>query len=201
MNTYKLTTFVLIVLVIFLLYREFNIEQPKEDIDEKSRIALESEVDYALLNTLSEFQDTWRGGLIDSVKTGRPVTLNEAINKMRVFNQWNRIITSNDTTYKVAPFAFAFGNAQIRRLLRISNRYNRNLDPSDTLNRLEGIRVYLTFTEPVPGSGKKHLDLVMIPVKANGDDMFDINPDSLKFIQEPPGLNTSAPCPNNCDDQ
>ncbi|GHE74501.1 MULTISPECIES: hypothetical protein [Roseivirga] len=178
MNIYKTLTFVFATLLALAVIR---ILVPTEDDKFLDK-----------LSATPSLQQKFQGSRIDPEGTGSLISLKEAQDKMKVFNRENRRSSTADSL-RITPFAFAFGSAHFDTLFSRIKRINEDIG-DDPEERVQGLRIYLTWNiKNTPG----HIDLLAVPVRGNGKDFVQVNPPN--FLEEEVVLNTSAPCPNNCD--
>ena len=208
MNIYKTLTFLLSVAVIVLAYLYFQ-DRPDETATQTPQKTKEfedfSELETAylelteLLNTSDKF-DTTVFFFFFRRSTGKNLTLQQAIDKMDRFRQWNSPGGPGGKP-KISPFAFAFGFDKIQTLIDESNDYNNGLPSEDSLKTITGTRLYLTITRSrsVSGRMEPHLDLIFVPVLRSGNDYISLDIDK-GGDGDPMILNNSTPCPDLCDD-
>jgi len=92
-------------------------------------------------------------------------------------------------------YGYLFGIEKIRTLVAKIDHINKVQDSV----HLTGIRVYRTISK---AKGRKYFDVFMIAVTDENKDYPNLrNPDLPKdyLDDEPPILNFSMPCPENCD--
>jgi hypothetical protein len=96
--------------------------------------------------------------------------------------------------FKKSTYGYFFGIDKVNLFMEHVNE----LDPSDGQDII-GIRVYRSISID-PETKKEYFDVFMIPVTEDGFNYpkIDSNYD-YPFIDDGEILNTSTPCPNNCD--
>lgn len=205
MNIYKLTTIVLTIVVMVLIIK--LMEQPEGRSDflnamSAGLIELDSKEDFMQviydldsLNELSDY-DTLEKKMKIHPKTALPIEKGEAEIMKDDFKNWN----NRRKSFKLKPFAFSFGKDRLAQMLKDIEDVNNGIlkDEEDSL-KIQGVRIYLV--RKYKKRTRKNLNLMIVPVRGTGDDYwhatykFKINSDTSHLY-----LNTSAPCPNNCDD-
>ena len=163
-------------------------------------------LDYQNISNVDELQDEWMKrnytyqdangktvGGIHPRNTGSFISMDEAKLKYSKFVQSNGRM--NDEKW-IEPYAFAFGIDNIKSLIRAIDNENLQNKPTNASDSIRGVRAYLVITKDKKTS-KDHYDLMMIPVKGDGMDYRQIDKGATEL--DSMLLNTSAPCPNNCD--
>ncbi len=156
--------------------------------------------------------------LLDSVKTGEPLTLYTASSRWRNFTEWNT--RTGNFIREIKPNGFAFGKYRIRKMLKAIDEINKDIMkrgycgtpdsiPAICDSLIYGVRLNLTFNK-VPGN-KDYIDALFTPyIKKEGKSYFPIktygtkeNNNGMKMTgDDDPNdllLNASIPCPNNCN--
>ena len=209
MNLYKISSIVLAIAVVVLIYMNYSINSELEIAEAETDVAGDEELmtDYLdLVEVLraGENVEEIQAGRIDST-TGQALSVAEAKAKMDEFKKWNKGIFGK----KIIPYAFAFGKQRIRNMLVAIDSVNNSL-PSSSEEGIAGVRVYLTRTKPDARSAykKPYLDLLFVPVKYDGND-YPVttvikNTGSFASTNQPGTgsdllLNNSKPCPPYCD--
>ncbi len=207
MNVYKPLTFLLaFLLMILMVVLIACVESKQEEKEQKTAYQVEQS-EFELLQFLhatdSQLIELWKkmgigtnavNQRVHPTQTGRMIGLQEARDKMAAFRRMNG---NNQNKPIITPYAFAFGKENIKKLLAAIERENDNLGPNATpLDSIQGVRIYLTLTDTI--KGKPYLDLLLVPVKGDGNDYLQL--DKLSFLSSDLLLNTSSPCPNMCND-
>ncbi len=69
-------------------------------------------------------------------------------------------------------------------------------------NKLMGVRVYMSLKyKEISGKNQIYNDVFLVPLDEKGNDLFDIDPckiNAMGVLNNGPVLNTSVPCPNQC---
>lgn len=212
MNLYKSLTFLLsgillIILIVFIAY----INKPDTNKNKPLKTYEVTKEEYALLQFLhsqdSAYLKYWdetsqfnsaadsfaRKQRIHPKKTGKIIKHQKAKDKMAKFRKFNRNANKKPI---ITPYAFAFGKENIKNMLAAMERENSHLGTHSTaLDSIQGVRIYLTLTDTIPS--KPYLDLLFVPVRGDGSDYLQV--DKNMFARDSLLLNTSAPCPNLCD--
>ena len=216
MKVYKTTTVILsIALIGVLVFMGFfnRSKEPSFFDNDGEPFTITQEwvkavLDYQNLSDVDELQDDWikknyiyqdtNGKMVGGIhprNTGSFIELREAREKYSKFVEINRGMNGEK---RIKPYAFAFGIDNLRSLIRAIERENLQYElPKDSLESIRGVRAYLVVTKDKE-TLKDHYDLMMIPVQGNGFDYRQIDK-GQPFLSDSLFLNTSAPCPNNCE--
>ncbi|TCL10863.1 hypothetical protein EV198_1895 [Roseivirga ehrenbergii] len=197
-NPYKTSTILLLIALIGVVIYYQNLLERKtnlyanlmDDIPEEELIEF-----FDFLDVGNDFDGEWLLSDLDSM-TGKPLPYVRAKDKRDSFDTWNNWPLR--VRRKIRPYGFYFGKYRIRELLNDIDSVNANGNGDEII----GVRAYLSRRKSRDFNDQltHHLDLQFIPVKNGGKDYFDetfynrtMDTDSIDML-----LNTSAPCPNNC---
>ncbi|MGW8122640.1 hypothetical protein ACV07N_08255 [Roseivirga echinicomitans] len=217
MKIYKTTTILLSIaligVLIFIGFFNSNREQIFIGLEGQKFIITQEWVDEVLdhqkISNVDKLEDDWMkrnyvfedssgtivGTGIHPSKTGSFIDLAEAKRKYARFVEINRKL---DGEKWISPYAFAFGLDNLKSLIRAIDKENLKNDPTGTFNVIRGVRAYLVVTKDQK-TLLEHYDLMMIPVQGDGIDYIQIDTKDQPIFPDSLFLNTSAPCPNNCD--
>ena len=199
MKFYKISTFVLAVAVIALTFKLLqNTPDPSFDFEGYSRKQLIELIEFGkrfeMTDQKKDLIKYFRAhGHVDPDLTGKMISVKKAQEKMVTFHKYN----SRYQDYKIMPSGFAFGKNMLKKFIL-------SLDKNDAV---AGVRMYITESETaIDGINTPHYDLLMVPVKADGTDFYEISVTSPKMLDKRVYnsaviLNTSSPCPNICNDK
>ncbi|MGK7392691.1 MAG: hypothetical protein ACNS60_20215 [Candidatus Cyclobacteriaceae bacterium M2_1C_046] len=208
MNIYKILTFLLgfllVIAVSYILWlpKEHENNVSLEEENEVSTAQLKMldflNADILMVDTIpySDDPNELRKKLkIHPARTGAMLRNDQARKKMEMFRKINTDPGSN--TPIISPYAFAFGRDQILKVVASIDSLNRKMGKVDSEDSIQGVRIYLTWTQKPTKPDSSHLDLLFIPAKGNGRDFFQLE----KLIETDSGevLNTSSPCPDMCN--
>lgn len=194
-NPYKISTVLLLLTLIgVVIYYHNQVDrEPKHSANFMDEIPQDKLIEFLdFINVGNDFDKKWLSSDLDSM-SGKPLPLETAQLKRREFDKWNDI----GVRKLIRPYGFFFGKHRLREMLRDIDQINSVSSKEEII----GIRAYLTRTYSTSFNGrlKNHLDLQFIPVGTDGKDYLnysnhvEILGDSIDML-----LNTSAPCPNNC---
>ena len=122
---------------------------------------------------------------------------NYARSKHAHFTEWNT--QWGNLRQEIKPRSFAFGRIIIADLMKKIDSVNTALGGAPDLEKIQGIRIYLTFTR-FEDRKKRYMDLMIVPVRGNGKDYVELEQSVQTKTSDPNKLvvNTSSPCPDNC---
>ena len=212
MNFYKISTIVLLIALITVIFFFINKQKNQQafyltDKGKKVFITKKDIKDLFSFNDLLDLDPRFVDKLdsannsIDSVKTGKPLTLRTAGQNWRSFKKWNT--KRGNFIREIKPNGFAFGKYRIRRMLYKIDSMNRKITERGNLDSLiVGVRLNLSHTvDPLNPRAKPSIDALFTPIKANGNSFYDIETEIKTATLDGTNemlLNTSVPCPNNC---
>ncbi|MDW7693931.1 hypothetical protein R9C00_04160 [Flammeovirgaceae bacterium SG7u.111] len=134
----------------------------------------------------------------DLSNIGKFVDQSAAIKELNAF-----LATVPDPNDPNLAVAFMFGLDKLTEFFDKVKVYNNGVtDPSA---KVDAVRFYRSISED--SAGKEKLDLILIPVKTDGEDLIPIYKQGGKIeggaLNNEGGddaLTDSRPCPNQCDD-
>lgn len=178
-NPYKTMSLILAGLLLISILANIYFSRPSE-IDEF----------ISVMNNPPTIAQTQSNLTIHPDHTGAIISRDEAIEKMKHFK-----VVNGGSSPILKTHAFAFGINNLKKMTDAIYRANASSGSSNAEELIQGVRAYLTWTGGPSPNG--YLDVLIVPVLGNGIDYIQI--DKSNIFDEDMILNTSAPCPNNCD--
>ena len=175
--------------------KESSSDQEKKHIRDKYRKILNENFKNKGILQGNSYLDSTSGDFIpfDTVKK-----------KQDKFLQWRDYIYKIDTSYVQISRSYYIGKNKLRKLLKKMDKHNRKIKPNRNDSTLQGIYVNITMDSKIisPDSTLYYLDPVFIPVRGNGQLLYDYDTitDNNKnsFVRDHMSLNRSVPCPDVC---
>lgn len=173
---YKISTYVLLIILIALV----------------SRLIYEDGVGQLSQNEQDQFKADVKELNRDAGDLITPLKAKEALDRFATKKKRDIFYT-----WKKHSYGYFFGLNKIDEFRKVITKLD-SIQPDN--NKIIGVRVYKSMT--LKENNKKHYDVFMVPVTADGHNLPEIDThqdiDSLNFTDEGTVLNASIPCPNQC---
>jgi hypothetical protein len=190
---YKISTYVLLCIVgVMTVYSCKKNETATAQVEPSAQSSIQQD---GLDSTL--FKAFQQGRRVDPDLTGQFIDQPVAAAQALEFRNFRNNSTGVGG-FKNEPYGFGFGLNKLKRLIQLIDQENARLSPNDT-NRITGVRAFLVRRQT---QGRPHNDIVLVPCKASGFNYISIGDpetDSTKLQRPSMLLNTSSPCPDQCD--
>ncbi len=153
---------------------------------------LESPI-FQSLNDSEIYQEFNNSNGTDYRKTGGMIIRDSAFNKLR---RGIKLGQRNNQNY-----GFVVGLDSLKGYIsRMDYINDRTQNGEDTIH---AVRIYLVTSfkkqQTPPRKWKEHLDIMMVPVLANGKNYHDLKDPGIPLVPEFPGyFNSTLPCPQSC---